>query len=1672
MSYNLVKYLIPTQLQQYDKYLFYNPHGEISGGSAYSSSFSWSFEDPTSGKTYGLDNETFTIRYYAFNIGAIDSLVWNATKPLPVDNVTLPQTLTHNGIHYRGLCVLGTPTNKTSDPDVYKWHWQTYQWNSDINAYYYSSSAKTYMIYFIPVYLMQYKVTFKDGSNGNVLKEEYVDPNGAATPPSAPTGYVITGWDKSYTNVTSDVTTTATVRGVYYSINFNGNNASGGSTASQAFTYGIAQNLNANGYYKTVNVSFQFNGSGQSSQTVAATLAFNGWSWTAGGTVVYSDKSKVSNLVTVDGGEATLYASWGSGSVSLPSPTTAPTGYKFAGWYTASSGGTYVGWSGATYAVSGAMTLYAHWNPISYTLHFDPNGGSGTMSDVTLSYTQSTKLASNTFSRAGYTFAGWATSSTGAKVYNNNATVSNLTTVDGSTYTLYAVWSANTYAVTFVAGTNHSVSPTTKNVVFGTAYGTLPTPTSTVLGEVFTGWYMTATGGTRITDASLVSTAANHSLYAVFATGTYVVQFNSNGGTGVMENESFSFGETKALTPNAYTKIHTQYGYAYDFLGWSKNASATSATYSDSQPVSNLASAANETVTLYAVWRGKPKVTVQSNDTSLGTVSASTGFYSVDENVAVTATVIDSTKASFSGWYVDGTRVSTSAQYVLTVPASDVVYEARFRNTRHYVQIPTFSSSYGSVSVTVAGKEIADISSLILCYEGDTVALKMVPAYNYLAKKWTIESASYTGEECSFIVSADNSETITCLPQFEEREKYGLTVSASGGGAGSATLSVSDSYGNSWASEEAGDSISAIVYVGLKYTATVSLPSDDPNLEFVGWTKDGSTVELTKKSYSFTQTTATDVVLVAEIRSKKHLLNVVQTPNYAPYYGYVEASTGEEIYTSLTNITVVEGQWVTVKATPSVLRNFARWEIDGLDDSIEQEVCFQIASSMPSTIAATAVFESKGRSALSVTKDNGSLGTIEVSYDDVLNTDTGEAGESKIYLTKDSNGEIFGYMYTGVAYNFNATLLENKSAITGNTLTSFGGWYTKDGSDWGKQTGDLSCVLSDTPTVKAVFAYNTLYEGALEAQTGGTAKWSDDTKPDVAATEVAGPKWLSGRTIKLIATPDTGYSFSFWRVTINGVPQATVTKEAYSFTPSGDFTATAVFELKKCPVVLTVDSASEIASDGVTAKVNGKVVDEVALQALLYGTVVTYGAKAKAGYSFNGWYANDALLSSSVNYAAEPLTEGVTIVAKYAATVSLGLATSETATGTVSITTTFDEYGNPIDFPEGGVSASSAVILGEKCGVRVLATSGAFGAWYLASDTSYSEPLEYAGEDSFAVTDNTNLVARLINEDDYTYVALFNGWKDESEKIDDIVLGILSMTKGEVVDEAAFNGGIKNAGYTGATITGAYKYYRFLGVQRSTLTAIDNSGRTFAGWSYQTLTNGAFPSPTSYSTESTTIVSTRFHTIFTAYWGTPKPVRIEVAFCEGSRGRGSLMMSGETVDREATDSGIVDEIMQGETIKIGANVTNGYMFAGWYSDQSGDSASLISVDQSYEFEVTAPQTFYAKFVEDRESIYKWEGSNILKTLRWKSKTYVSNRPFDPTCARIDAADYSVKLEVEMFSSPDQSASSIAKKEIEISSQGARRLKRGRPEKYCALTVEADNEIDAIVIGTNMEGIAL
>ena len=202
------------------------------------------------------------------------------------------------------------------------------------------------------------------------------------------------------------------------------------------------------GWYSNSNCTTSLNNGTSNTYTIS--------SLTANKTVyVKFIENKFDVTVTATtGGTVTPTAVTAMGQVTGETVTaTANTGYHFTKWEIVSGSGSFTNANVAstTFKPTSASTIRATFTANTYKVHFDGNGNTdGSMSDQSFTYNEAAKtLTANTFTKTGYTFAGWNTAADGSgNPYADGASVSNLTTENNATITLYAQWKPNTYAVT------------------------------------------------------------------------------------------------------------------------------------------------------------------------------------------------------------------------------------------------------------------------------------------------------------------------------------------------------------------------------------------------------------------------------------------------------------------------------------------------------------------------------------------------------------------------------------------------------------------------------------------------------------------------------------------------------------------------------------------------------------------------------------------------------------------------------------------------------------------------------------------------------------------------------------------------------------------------------------------------------------------------------------------------------------------------------------------------------------------------------------------------------------------------------------------------------------------------------------------------------------------------
>lgn len=235
----------------------------------------------------------------------------------------------------------------------------------------------------------------------------------------------------------------------------------------------------------------------------------------------------------------------------------------------------------------------------TYTISYNANNGSGAPSSQTKTHGANLTLSSTKPTRTGYTFAGWATTATGAVAYQPGGTYTG-----NANQTLFAVWTANTYTITYDAngGTGTPSSQTKTHNISINLSSTRPTRA----GYTFKGWATSASATTATHQSGTAYTAnSGITLYAVWEMEIQVInyaeiRYNANGGSGVPDSQVTIRGVSITLSNMRPTRAD------YTFRGWATSASATAATHQPGE-----AYVANSAVTFYAVWTKNTPATTQ-----------------------------------------------------------------------------------------------------------------------------------------------------------------------------------------------------------------------------------------------------------------------------------------------------------------------------------------------------------------------------------------------------------------------------------------------------------------------------------------------------------------------------------------------------------------------------------------------------------------------------------------------------------------------------------------------------------------------------------------------------------------------------------------------------------------------------------------------------------------------------------------------------------------------------------------------------------------------------------------------------------------------------------------------------------------------------------------------------
>lgn len=311
------------------------------------------------------------------------------------------------------------------------------------------------------------------------------------------------------------------------------------------------------------------------------------------------------NAADVSGTMNSTYCQYGK-SVQLAKNQFTRPGYVFKGWSTKPNG------KGKKYkdgqsiksnpVTTGdqVITLYANWGGNTYTVIFEPNGGTGKMGSMkNCVYGKTYSLTKNKFKYVGAEFVGWNTEFDGTgRFYANSATISNLTQDNKVCITLYAQWTIQTYRITYQNVDGSINANPGEYTVFDVP---IELKAAEKQGFDFGGWYTDNKLKKKAKSPAITrTTLGNKTFFAKFTEKTCTINFDANGGSGKMAKQTLKYSEN--LPSNKFSKGDIS------FIGWNTKADGSGNGYEENAPISSIIDNEGNSLTLYAQWNRRDDI--------------------------------------------------------------------------------------------------------------------------------------------------------------------------------------------------------------------------------------------------------------------------------------------------------------------------------------------------------------------------------------------------------------------------------------------------------------------------------------------------------------------------------------------------------------------------------------------------------------------------------------------------------------------------------------------------------------------------------------------------------------------------------------------------------------------------------------------------------------------------------------------------------------------------------------------------------------------------------------------------------------------------------------------------------------------------------------------------------
>ena len=432
--------------------------------------------------------------------------------------------------------------------------------------------------------------------------------------------------------------------------------------------------------------------------------------------------------------------------IYLSSTVPTRTGYTFAGWYTAASGGTYLGGAGAPIGYrSGSFTAYAHWTVNSYTVTCQDYCDSTPLGSSTASYNYGSTVSGASFGSS----AAYDAYYTGYHYTGSSQAVQ----VTGAT-TVYRYFALNTWTVSYSANGGSS-TPASQTKTYGTAL-TLAAAiarANTSAGSFTVTYNYNGSGKSDTTDSSARTTsyafvkwntAQDGSGTGYSAGGSYTANAAA---TMYAQWTSFESAASVSL-PSAVWTGRTFDGWFTAAVGGTKVGGA-GGSYTPSGNVTLYAHWTINTFT-YTAAAGTDVASVSLNGTASATsVSATVDYGSTNSFVAV----MDDNVAfdyTFDGWYNGANKVSSDLSYTPPTATGALSLTANaVKTAKSYTLSFAKPNTGGSAEVRRTsspngGGNIGALQNGAVIYYGDVLVVSYTENPGYEVDVHTIDGVEFT----------------------------------------------------------------------------------------------------------------------------------------------------------------------------------------------------------------------------------------------------------------------------------------------------------------------------------------------------------------------------------------------------------------------------------------------------------------------------------------------------------------------------------------------------------------------------------------------------------------------------------------------------------------------------------------------------------------------------------------------------------------------------------------------------------------------------------------------------------------------------------------------------------------------------------------------------------------